>query len=161
MSNIVELASDWAQDVEVFGYCVPSPRYDKFQAEVTRMEQELASEKEISKSLRTVLALVNEVCKAMRAKLAALEAQEPVARVTVCDINAIYWLAPTHGATFNTPLYLAAGAKDARVPIEPKPKTSYCVHKTASGGCQLHNLHCAYPTCEMEPTEEQNHEHHT
>lgn len=37
--------------------------------------------------------------------------------------------------------------------VEPVAKftTGHCVEKAKPGGCQLHNLHCAYPDCDRKP----------
>ena len=98
----------------------------------------------------------------LRAKLGALEKQEPVARIlpgnlqrNQYDKDPAHWCHdvllyspnnPGDSPEKRVPLYLSAGAK----PVTHFT-AGHCAENKKPGGCQLHNLQCGYPSCDRRP----------
>lgn len=108
-NKIMELAIAYASD-----YANGGGDKSALQAEVTRLETELAHWKESRQSAIDAGELMKAERNELRAKLATLEAQEPVARVLMeaYPFTGVHVIGCKASISIRTPLYLAAGAKD-------------------------------------------------
>lgn len=55
------------------------------------------------------------------------------------------------GSRWDDPKNIVPMFHDDEKDTNIQPMTGYCRHKNSPGGCQLHNIYCGYPKCDIHP----------